>query len=131
LEKSNYREWLIEQGQPLPRQDQKKLTVAEIGQEFLDDSKANNNERTYEFYRYFVVPFVERFGSAAAATFPPLSFQKWLNEHEGWKGSRRNAVVAIRRLFNCVVKRKLINENPILSVEKPRKRRRNRIMNAC
>jgi hypothetical protein len=53
---------------------------AEIAQEFLDDSKANNDLRTYEFYRYFVVPFVERFGSARASPFPPLSFQKWLNE---------------------------------------------------
>jgi len=60
--------------------------------------------------------------------FPPLSFQKWLNEHKGWKGSRRNAIVAIRRLFNWAVKRKLITENPILCVEKPPKRSRNRIM---
>src|SRR5262249_61192925 len=59
---------------------------------------------------------------------PPLSFQKGLKEHKGGKGSRRNAVAAIRRLFNWAVKRKLIPENPILSVEKPPKRRRNRIM---
>jgi hypothetical protein len=57
-------------------QSVKRLTVAEIAQEFLDDSKANNDPRTYDFYRYFVVPFVTRFGAALAATFPPLSFQK-------------------------------------------------------
>jgi integrase len=75
-----------------------------------------------------VAPFVARFGAALAATFPPLSFQKWLNEHQGWKGCRRNAIAAIRRLFNWAVKRKLIPENPILCVEKPPKRRRNRIL---
>src|SRR5713226_8917533 len=123
-----YRQWLIEQGGELPANQFKRLTVAEIAQEFLDDSLANNDPRTYEFYRYFVAPFVERFGAALAATFPPLSFQKWLNEHKGWKGSRRNAIVAIRRLFNWAVKRKLIPENPILSVEKPPKRRRNRVI---
>jgi integrase len=123
-----YRQWLIEQGGTLPADQFKRLTVAEIAQEFLDDSKANNDPRTYDFYRYFVVRFVTRFGAALAATFPPLSFQKWLNEHEGWKGSRRNAIVAIRRLFNWAVKRKLIPENPILCVEKPPKRSRNRIM---
>jgi integrase len=37
-------------------------------------------------------------------------------------------VVAIRRLFNWAVKQKLIPENPILSVEKPSKRRRKRFM---
>jgi integrase len=125
-----YREWLLEQGEPLPRQDQQKLTVAEIAQEFLDDSKANNDPRTYEFYLYFVVPFVKRFGAARAACFPPLSFQKWLNENKGWQASRRNAVVAIRRLFNWALKHKLIPENPILSVEKPSKRRRKRFMAA-
>src|SRR5262249_49068217 len=123
-----YREWLLNEGEPLTRQDQQKLTVAEIAQEFLNDSKVNNDPRTYEFYCYFVVPFVRRFGAARAAYVPPLSFQKWLNEHEGWQACRRNAVVAIRRLFNWAVKRKLIPENPILSIEKPKKRRRNRIM---
>src|SRR5262249_52482439 len=116
------------QGEPLPRQDQQKLTVAEIAQEFLDDSKTNNDPRTYEFYCYFVVPFVERFGGARAACFPPLAFKKWLNEHEGWQACRQNAVVAIRRLFNWAVKQRLIPENPILSVEKPSKRRRRRFM---
>jgi integrase len=125
-----YREWVLDQGGMLPANQSKRLTVAEIAQEFLDDSKANNDARTYEFYRYFVAPFVTRFGAAVAATFPPLTFQKWLNEHKSWKGSRRNAVVAIRRLFNWAVKRKLIPENPILSVEKPPKRRRNRIMSS-
>ena len=38
-----YREWLLDQGQPLPRQDQQKLTVAEIAQEFLDDSLAKSH----------------------------------------------------------------------------------------
>jgi len=123
-----YREWLVNQGEPLHCQNQQKLTVAEIAQEFLDDSQVNNDPRTYEFYRYFIVPFVDRFGAARAACFPPLSFQKWLNDHEGWKACRRNAVVAIRRLFNWAVKQKLIPENPILSVEKPSKRRRKRFM---
>jgi hypothetical protein len=38
-----YRQWLIEQGGELPANHFKRLTVAEIAQEFLDDSKANNN----------------------------------------------------------------------------------------
>jgi hypothetical protein len=89
-----YRQWIIEQGGALPANQFKRLTVAEIAQEFLDDNKANNGPTTYDFYRYFVVLFVTRFGAALAATLPPLSFQKWLNEHKGWKGSRRNAIVA-------------------------------------
>src|SRR5262249_24401350 len=78
-----YRQWIIEQGGPPPANHSKRLTGTEIAQEFLDDSKVNNDPRTYDFYRYFVVPFVERFGASLAATFAPLSLQKWLNEHEG------------------------------------------------
>jgi hypothetical protein len=35
-----YREWLIEHAGTLPRADQKKFTIAEVGQEFLDHSAA-------------------------------------------------------------------------------------------
>lgn len=124
-----YRRWLIDQGEEMPAPERKRLTVAELAQEFLDHSKWTNDERTYEFYCYFVVPFVERFGSAAAATFPPLSFTKWLDEHEGWKGSRRNASIAVNRLFNWAVNEAgLLAESPLRSVKKPPKKKRSRVM---
>src|SRR5262245_55189993 len=56
-----YREWLIEQGLSLPAPERKKLTVEELAQEFLDFARAHTKARTYEFYCYFVSPFVERF----------------------------------------------------------------------
>jgi hypothetical protein len=54
-------------GEQLPRHERKKLTVAELAQEFLDHAKAHTKPKTYEFYCYFVVPFVERFGGAGGA----------------------------------------------------------------
>lgn len=57
-----YRRWLLEQGEQLPAPERKRLTIAEVAQEFLDHSQKNNDRRTYEFYCYFLVPFVERFG---------------------------------------------------------------------
>jgi hypothetical protein len=124
-----YRQWLLDQGQELPRQQGKKLTIAELAQEFLDHSKKSNKPKTYDSYCYFIVPFVERFGSAPAATFPPLSFTKWLDAHEGWKGCRRNAIVAIKRLFNWAVNdARLLCDNPLKGVKKPKKKRRNRVL---
>jgi integrase len=123
-----YRQWLIDHGEPLPVPERKKLTVAEVAQEFLHYSKAHTKPRSYEFYCYFVVPFVERFGSAPAATFPPLSFTKWLDEHPGWQGARRSAIIAIKRMFNFAVEQKLLAENPLKSLKKPPKKRRNRVM---
>ncbi len=124
-----YRRWLIERGEQLPAPERKRLTVAELAQDFLDHSQRNNDPRTYEFYCYFVVPFVERFGAAPAATFPPLSFSRWLDEHEGWKGSRRNAVVAVKRMFNWAVKDAgLLADSPLRNVKRPPRRRRDRVM---
>jgi integrase len=124
-----YRQWLLEQGEQLPAPERKRLTMAEVAQEFLDQSKRNNDPRTYEFYCYFVVPFVERFGAAPAATFPPLSFTKWLDEHPGWKGARRNAIIAVKRMFNWAVDDAgLLAANPLKGVKRPPKKRRNRVM---
>jgi integrase len=124
-----YRHWLLEQGEQLPVMERRRLTVAEVAQEFLDHSRKNNDEGTYQFYCYFVVPFVERFGSAPAATFPPLSFIKWLDEHDGWKGARRNAIIALKRMFNWAANDAgLLVANPLRAVKKPPKRRRNRVM---
>jgi integrase len=123
-----YREWLLEQGESLPRPEQKRLTVAELAQLFLDRVQAKKKPKTYESYCYFLVPFVERFGAARAATFAILSFERWLDEHPGWKGCRRNAVVAVLAMFNFGVKKRLLAENPLRGVEIPPKRRRRRIL---
>jgi len=123
-----YRRWILEQGESLPRQEQRRLTVAELAQEFLDRVRATKKPKTYEHYRYFVVPFVERFGAAPAASFAILTFERWLDEHPGWKGCRRNAVVSVLALFNFGVKKRLLADNPLRGVEVPPKRRRNRIL---
>lgn len=123
-----YRAWLIEHGEQLPAPERKKLTVAELAQQFLDHARAHTKPRTYEFYCYFVVPFVERFGAAPAATFPPLSFTKWLDEHAGWKGCRRNAIIAVKRLFSFGVEHQLLAESPLRGVKKPARKRRKRFL---
>ena len=125
-----YRVWLLEQGGDLPAPEKKKLTVAEVAQEFLDHCQAHTKPKSYEFYRYFVVPLVGRFGGAAARTLSPLSFTKWLDEHRGWKGSRRCAVVAVKRMFSWAVENKLLDHNPLAAVRRPPKKKRTRVLSA-
>jgi hypothetical protein len=123
-----YRTWLIEQGEQLPAVQRKKLTIAEAAQEFLSDAQAHTKPKTYEFYCYFIVPFVERFGAATTADFSPLAFAKWLDANLGCKGSCRNATVAVKRLFNWCVEKKLVAESPLRGVNTPRKKRRKRFL---
>lgn len=74
---------------------------------------------------------MERFGSAAAATFPPLAFNKWLDEHSGWKGARRSAIIAVKRMFNWAVNDAgLLADSPLKAIKKPPKKRRNRVLTA-
>lgn len=124
-----YREWLLHQGLELPVKERKKYTVAEVGEKFLTHCQKNTKPKSYEFYCYFVVPFVERFGSAPAATFPPLSFTEWLDEHTGWKGARRNAIIAIKRMFNWAVdEAELLPVSPLKGIKKPPKKKRTRFL---
>lgn len=123
-----YRQWLIDQGESLPVQQQKQLTVQELSQQFLDHTQKHTKPKSYEFYCYFVVPFRERFGTAPAANFSPLAFTNWLDEHTGWKGARRNAIIAVKRMFNWAVENKLLKESPLKLVKRPPKRRRNRVL---
>jgi integrase len=123
-----YRQWLIEEGQQLPQAEQKKLTVAEVAQEFLNHCQKHTKKKSYEFYAYFIVPLVERFGGAVAKDLSPLAFEKWLDDHKGWKGARRNAIVASKRMFNWAVNdAKLLPESPLKGVKRPPKKRRKRI----
>lgn len=84
--------------------------------------------KTYRFYRYFVRPFYKRFSKATAADFSPLTFTKWLDAHRGWKGARRNAIIAIKRMFSFGVENKLFRENPLAGIKKPAKKKRKRIL---
>jgi integrase len=115
-------------GRVLAPQEQKRLTVAEFGQEFLDRVKAKKMPKTDESYCYFLVPFVERFGAARAATFPSLTFDKGLDEHAGWIGCEGNAVISVLAMVNWGVKKRLLSKNPLSGTGIPPKRRRNRIL---
>lgn len=127
---ANYRKWLIEQEGILPEPEQRKFTIAELAQEFLNYAQAETKPKTYAFYCYFVCPFVERFGGTVARDFQPLAFTKWLNEHKGWKGSRRAAIVSVQRLFTFAVENKLLKESPLAGYKKPARNRRKRFLSA-
>ena len=58
----------------------------------------------------------------------PLHVTRWLDAHPGWKGGRRNAVIAIKRAFNWADAEGLLQPNPIKAVKKPPQRHRDRVL---
>ena len=69
-----YRAWLLDSTGALPPEQARKLTVAEVGQQFLDHCRLHTSANSYDYYRHFVKAFVGHFGGASAADIipPPL-----------------------------------------------------------
>src|SRR5207244_4446759 len=97
---------------------------------FLDYSLRHHAADTFRGYKDFLQDFCEMYGPLLARDLKSLHVTRWLDAHPGWKGSRRNAVVAVKRVFNWADAEGLLQPNPIKSVKKPPQRHRDRILTA-
>jgi integrase len=104
------------------------LRVATICDLFLDYSEKHHTPDTYRGYKDFLQDFCELYGTLLAKDLKPLHVTRWLDAHPGWNGSRRNAVVAVKRAFNWADAEGLLQPNPIKAVKKPPQRHRDRIL---
>lgn len=86
---------------------------------FLEFSKNHHTEDTYRSYQEYLQDFCELDGTLLAKDLKPLHVTRWLDSHPGWNGSRRNAVVSIKRAFNSADAEGLLQPNPIKYVKKP------------
>ncbi len=110
----------------IPKTDE--LRVCQVFDLFLDYSEKHHKPETYRGYRDFLQDFSEMYGTLLARELKPLHVTRWLDAHLGWKGSRRNAVVAVKRSFNWADTEGLLQPNPIKNVKKPPQHRRDRIL---
>lgn len=95
------------------------LRVAVICDLFLEYSQRHHTPDTYHWYRDYLQDFCELFGNLLVNDLKPLHVSKWLDTHPGWKGSRRCAVIAVKRAFNWAESEGVIAVNPIRRVKKP------------
>ncbi len=112
----------------LPKTDS--LHVATVCDLFLDFSQKHHAPDTYRGYKDFLQDFCQLYGTLLARDLKPLHVSRWLDSHPGWQGSRRNAVVAVKRAFNWADAEGLLQPNPIKAVKKPPQRRRDRVLTA-
>ena len=104
------------------------VQVAVVCDLFLDWSSKHHKPETYRGYKDFLQDFCELYGTLLAKDLKPLHVTRWLDAHPGWKGSRRNAVVAVKRAFNWADAEGVLRPNPVKAVKKPRQRRRDRVL---
>ena len=104
------------------------LRVCQVADLFLDYSQKHHEAATFRGYRDFLQDFCDVYGALFAKDLKPLHVTRWLDSHAGWKGGRRNAVVAVKRAFNWADAEGLLQPNPIKAVKKPAQGRRDRIL---
>ncbi|MFO0845496.1 MAG: site-specific integrase [Gemmataceae bacterium] len=104
------------------------LRVCQVCDLFLDYSQKHHAADTYRGYRDFLQDFCEVYGTLLGRDLKPLHVTRWLDAHPGWKGSRRNAVIAVKRAFNWADAEGLLQPNPVKAVKKPQQQRRDRIL---
>jgi len=105
-----------------------KIRVSDLLAAFLKHSAAENDERTFEWYKSFLVTFDDLYGSLKPHQVTPEIVEAWLNTHPGWKGCRRGAIIAIKRAFNWAADNNKITRNPIKGVKKPPPKARERFL---
>jgi integrase len=104
------------------------VRVATVCDLFLDYSEKHHAEGTYRGYRDYLQDFCELYGTLLAKDLKPLHVTRWLDTHPGWKGSRRNAVIAVKRAFNWADAEGVLQPNPVKAVKKPPQRHRDRVL---
>lgn len=102
--------------------------VTDILAAFLKHSAANNDVRTFEWYKSFLVNFDDLYGSLKPHQVTPQIVEAWLNANKGWKGCRRGAIIALKRAFNWAFENNKITRNPLKAVKKPPARARERFL---
>lgn len=92
---------------------------------FLDWTKENKSEATYEQRRHFLASFVKFKGvrTVRPDKVTVALVESWLKAHPKWKASRRHATLILLRAFNWGVRRGSIARNPITGIEVPRQKR--------
>jgi integrase len=110
----------------LPQADT--VRVATVCDLFLDFSEKHHAEGTYRGYKEYLQDFCELYGTLLAKELKPLHVTRWLDAHPGWKGSRRNAVIAVKRAFNWADAEGVLQPNPVKAVKKPPQRHRDRVL---
>jgi integrase len=108
------------------------ITVAHVCDLFLDWSKKHHDATTFDWYASFLNDFCghKRLGVLPASQVRVFHVTQWLDAHPKWKGSRRNAVICVKRAFNWGTAEGLLKENPLRGLRKPPQNRRERILTA-
>lgn len=105
--------------QPTGRQVASETVVAIIDL-FLEWNQTKRSPDTYEWYRYRLQRFAERYPDLTVAELRPFHVEEWVDSYPQLsKTSRRNYIRSVKRCVRWAKKLGYINQNPIGELEAP------------
>ena len=105
-------------GQPRERKVSAE-SLAAIADTFLEWVERNRSADTYEWYRYRLQRFIERYPDLRASDLRPYHVQTWVDSYTLSVTSRRNYFRSVKRCMRWAKMQGYIDVNPIADMEVP------------
>lgn len=86
---------------------------------FLEWCHKHRSRETYEWYRYRLQRFVEKYPSLTVAQLRPFHVETWADDYDIAITSRRNYLRSVKRCLKWAKKQGYIDNNPIADLEVP------------
>lgn len=94
-------------------------SLAVIIDAFLEWSQKHRSDETYEWYRYRLQRFIDRYPDMRVDTLKPHHVQTWVDSYEFSKTSCRNYLRSVKRCLSWAKSQGYITTNPIEHMEVP------------
>lgn len=96
------------------------LLVSELFDQFLDWVLRNRAAPTYEWYRYRLQRFADKYATLTVDKLRPYHVQQWVDGYQGHsKTSNRNYMRTIKRCLTWAHRLGYIDRNPLAALELP------------
>lgn len=113
-----FRQYYQLMGQPRERKVSAE-SLAAITDAFLEWVERNRSSETYEWYRYRLQRFIERYPDLRASELRPYHAQTWVDSYGFSVTSRRNYLRSVKRCMRWAKMQGYIDVNPIADMEVP------------
>lgn len=103
-------------------------SVVAIVDSFLEWVEKHRSPETYEWYRYRLQKFCERYPDLRTSDLRPFHVQEWVDSCEQSRTSKRNYMRSVKRCLKWAVQQGYVDANPIEHLEVPGADRRDGIL---
>lgn len=97
---------------------------------FLEWCLKHRSPHTYEWYRYRLQRFVDRYPKLDATRIQPFHVQEWVDSYELSKTSQRNYIRSVKRCLSWAVAQGYLEKNPLEHMRAPSAEPRERFVTA-